>query len=90
MFDLNEDQDGLLYNIAVDTWINTKLKSSTRFYAMIHILKIVDKYPLLRKEVDFLLDNHFMDSLSNGIRSSIIKKINSYKQNIQKEKKTIQ
>ena len=90
MFDLNEDQDGLLYNLAVDSWINTKLKPSTRFYAIIHILKIVDKYPLLRKEVDFLLDNHYMDSLSNGIRSSIIKKINSSKQNIQKEKKTTQ
>ena len=53
MFDLNEDQDGSLYNIAVDTWINTKLKSSTRFYAMIHILKIVDNILYLERKLIF-------------------------------------
>tara|TARA_B110000908_G_C9997567_1_gene332646 strand:+ start:109 stop:663 length:555 start_codon:yes stop_codon:yes gene_type:complete len=90
MFDLNEDQDGLLYNSAVDAWINIKLKPSTRFYAMVHILKIGTKYPSLRKEINFIINDQYLDSLSNGISTSIIKKTNSFMRNVEKEKRTTQ
>ncbi|MEJ1222412.1 hypothetical protein [Sediminicola sp. 1XM1-17] len=70
---LNDVQEGILYDLCVSLWEQTNKKPSVRFTAFKYISKIAHKYPDLNKEVVLLTQNMYLDSLSPGVKRSILK-----------------
>ena len=75
-FNWTKKQEGILFAICVKLWVDIKLKSGTRYYAMEILLKISKKYPELKNEINYLFENNYLKNLSPGISSNILKKVN--------------
>lgn len=68
-----EDQEGTLFDICVTIWEDVSKSPSVRMVAFRVMLKIVKSFPELINEIDFLVQNHYLDTLSPGIKRSLIK-----------------
>lgn len=69
--ELKDDHEGIVFNICVNLWEQINKKPSIRYIAFRFIVKIVKKHPELRNEIDFLIQDHYMESLSPGVKHSI-------------------
>ncbi len=69
--DLNDEHEGALFDICVSLWETIGKSSSVRYTAFEFIVKTAEKYPDLINELDFLSQNHYLESLSPGIKNSI-------------------
>lgn len=73
--ELEEDVEGILFDTSVQIWCHLDHIPSLRYYAFRLILKIIEKHPDLYNELDLLTENHYIDTLSGGIKKSIQKLI---------------
>lgn len=71
--DINEEFEGVLFNHCVTVWEKINKKPSVRFNAFKIIVKIVKKHPYLSREIIFLTQNQYLDSLSPAAKKSIVK-----------------
>ncbi len=78
--ELNDREEGILFNVCVEVWKKISKKPSVRFNAFKLIVKIAKKHPDLFNEAVFLTQNQYMDSLSVGVQKSIHKMIEEHKQ----------
>ncbi|ALM06826.1 hypothetical protein SB49_02670 [Sediminicola sp. YIK13] len=74
--DLNEEQEGYLYDLCVSLWKQTEKKPSVRFTAFKYIRKIAHKYPELNNELVLLAQEKYLESLSPTAKKSILKLLN--------------
>jgi len=70
--ELDENQEGALFNICVDMWEDISKKPAIRYYAIKYMLKLAKKYPELNNELDFFLQERFFTKLSHGMKRSIM------------------
>ena len=77
--ELDEKQEGVLFDICVTIWEEIDKSSSVRGTAFQTILSIVNKYPELKGEIEHLMQPHYIDSLSPGIKNSFYRLINEEK-----------
>ncbi len=68
---LNEEQEGLVFNVCMSLWEKINARPSVRYSAFVFILKIAKKHPELRNEITFFTQDRYLDSLSPGIKNSI-------------------
>lgn len=73
IMDLNEEQEGRLFNICLNLWEGLDKSPSIRWTAFKFILEMGKKYPELSDEISFLTQDHYLESLSPGIKHSISK-----------------
>ena len=73
--DLNDEQEGALFDVCVSIWETLGKSPSVRYTAFEFIVKTAKKYPDLINELTFLSQNHYLDSLSPGIKNSIMRTI---------------
>tara|TARA_Y100000385_G_C13008611_1_gene600630 strand:- start:533 stop:1069 length:537 start_codon:yes stop_codon:yes gene_type:complete len=73
-FKLSQKQEGYLLDICINLWKDINLKSGTRYYAMLLILKISQRYPDIRNEINYLLEDYYTNNLSPGIKCNVLKK----------------
>ena len=69
--DLNEKEEGYIFDICVTLWEKIRSAPSVRYNALLMILKIADKHPELKCEIAYLLQNHYLESLSPGIKNAV-------------------
>ncbi|MCP5063059.1 MAG: hypothetical protein GY936_11435 [Ignavibacteriae bacterium] len=69
--ELTEKQEGILFNICMNLWEQIDKKPSVRFTALNFIIKIAKKHPELSDEIKFLTQNHYLETLSPGIKRSV-------------------
>ncbi|MDG1804664.1 hypothetical protein [Flavicella sp.] len=72
---LDDEQEGKLFDICLNIWENIKLIPSTRITAMKFILSIVDKFTELKDEIKLWTQEQYTESLSPGIKHSLNKQI---------------
>ncbi len=77
--ELNDDQEGRLLNICIRIWEKIGKQPSVRMNAFKLIAKIAKKYPELAHEVSALLATEYLDTLSPGVRSSVLKMGEAFK-----------
>jgi len=77
--DINEEFEGLLFNHCVTVWEKINKKPSVRYNAFKMIVKIAQKHPDLSREIAFLTQDQYMDSLSPTVRKSISEMIKHLK-----------
>ncbi len=73
---LDEKQEDYLYDLCVSLWKQTNKIPSVRFTAFKCIQKVARKYPDLTNELVLLTQAKYLDTLSPGVRRSILKSLN--------------
>lgn len=76
LMDIDEKLEGILFDHCISIWEKINKQPSVRFNAFKIIVKISRKYPELSQEIGFLTQDHYMDTLSVGVRHSLIRMIN--------------
>lgn len=71
--ELNEEYEGKLFNLCMDIWEQISKSPSVRVNAFKFIFKIAKKHPELAKEIRFLTEDHYLESLSPGAKHSVLK-----------------
>lgn len=69
--ELNEDQEGHLFDMCEQIWKNIYKQPSVRSTALKIILKIAKKYPELNNEINLLAGKNYLNTLSPGIKHSV-------------------
>ena len=75
MMDLDEKYESELFDICMSLWEQINNTPSVRYNAFKFILKIANKHPELKKEISFITQDHYINSLSPGAKHSIKKLI---------------
>jgi hypothetical protein len=71
--DLDEAYEGRLFSLCMDLWEQIHKTPSVRGNAFILIYRMAQKYPELMNEIELLTQEQYMESLSPGIRHSLLK-----------------
>ncbi len=69
--EIPEEQEGILFDTAVNFWCQIEKMPSLRFNAFKLILQIAAKNPELFQEVLLLTEDHYVDTLSPGVKRSL-------------------
>ncbi|MER3328263.1 MAG: hypothetical protein RIF34_01705 [Candidatus Kapaibacterium sp.] len=72
---LAEEQEAKLVDICIALWKNIEAKPALRFYALRMLMEIAEKYLDLENEIRLLTTDMYMDSLSQGIRRVIERRL---------------
>jgi hypothetical protein len=70
--EIPEELEGLLFSHCVKVWGTINKKPSVRFNAFKMMAKIAQKHPGLSREIDFLTQDQYLDSLSPTVRKSVL------------------
>ena len=76
MMELDEKYEGVLFDLCMNIWEQINKAPSVRVNALKMIIKIANKHPELKKEISFLAQDHYLESLSPGARHSVRKLMN--------------
>lgn len=83
--DLKKKHEGRVFDVCMDIWEGIEKDPSVRVTALKMMLRIVKKYPELSQELSFLTQDHYVESLSPGIKNSVsrmIKELNTFAENV--------
>jgi hypothetical protein len=73
MMELDEKYEGVIFEMCMDIWEQISKAPAVRVNALKMIIKIANKHPELKKEISFLAQDHYLESLSPGARHSVKK-----------------
>ncbi len=73
--ELKEDYESILFDHCMDIWEQINKTPSVRVNALKFIIKIAKKHPELAKEITFITEDHYLESLSPGAKNSVSKLI---------------
>lgn len=76
MMELEEKAEGVLFDLCMNIWEQISKAPSVRINALKLIVKIANKHPELKKEITFLAQDHYLESLSPGVRHSALNLLN--------------
>lgn len=71
--ELGEKYEGKLFNLCMNIWERIDKAPAVRVNAFKFIIKITKKHPELMKEISFLTQDHYLQSLSPGAKHSVLK-----------------
>lgn len=78
--ELSDDYEGKLFDICVHIWEKIGKQPSIRYNAFKLMVKIIKKHPDLSKEITFLTESQYTESLSDTVKKSISKMITGLKE----------
>lgn len=76
MMELDEKYESVLFDLCMNIWEQISKAPSVRVNALKLIVKIANKHPELKKEISFLAQDHYLESLSPGAQHSALKLLN--------------
>jgi len=68
--DLNDDNEGLLFDECMTIWESINKRPSVRIFAFKFIVDMVKKYPELNNEIKHLTQSQYQETLSPGLLRS--------------------
>ena len=71
--ELKDEYEGKLFNLCMNIWEQINKTPSVRINALKFIIKIAKKHPELSQEITFLTQDHYLESLSPGVKHSVSK-----------------
>lgn len=72
---IGEKYEGKLFNVCMWIWESIKKSPSVRGTAFKMMLDLSKKYPELKNEIESLTQSYYTDSLSHGIKHSLLRMI---------------
>jgi hypothetical protein len=79
--ELSERHESILFNICMNVWEQIGKTPSVRVTAFRFILKMAKKHPDLLNEIIYLTEDHYLESLSPGVKRSVQKLISELSKN---------
>ncbi|MCW8848679.1 MAG: hypothetical protein OQJ81_01770 [Melioribacteraceae bacterium] len=79
--ELSEKHESILFNICINIWEQIGKTPSVRITALRFILKMAEKHPELLNEIVWLVEDHYLESLSPGVKRSVQKLISNLTKN---------
>ena len=73
--ELSDVYEGKLFDICVNVWEKIGKQPSVRHNAFKLMIKIIKNHPELSKEMAFLTESQYMDSLSDAVKKSVFRMI---------------
>jgi len=73
MMQLDEEQEGLVYEICTKIWLTPTGQPSGRYRALLIMKDIARKYPDLRFELELMASPEYFGSLSPGIKNAVLR-----------------
>lgn len=73
--ELSKDQEAYLFDKCLYIWEQINKRPSVRYTAFRFILKAAKRHPNLAREIDYLVSDQYMNSLSPGVRRSLLRMI---------------
>ncbi len=70
---IDKRYEGRIFDICMNLWEQIDKAPSIRSTALKFIIKIAKKYPELLNEIAFLTQDHFLETLSPGVKNSVRK-----------------
>lgn len=80
--ELDEEEEGKMFDICINIWESPKLISSLRMTAFRLMMGTLSKYPQVVDELKYFVRPQYLDSLSPGIRNSVKKQFQQVKKSI--------
>ena len=77
--EIGEKYEGKIFDLCMKLWEQPDKVPSVRVTAFKFIVKIAKKYPELLNEISFLTQDHYMETLSPGVRHSVTRMMESLK-----------
>ncbi|OGU34750.1 MAG: hypothetical protein A2068_05325 [Ignavibacteria bacterium GWB2_35_6b] len=71
--EISKKYEGKIFDICFNLWEQLNKDPSVRMTAFKFIIKIVKKHPELMEEIIFLTQDHYLETLSPGVKHSIEK-----------------
>lgn len=78
-FDIPEELEGELFDSCVTIWEKIHNRPGVRYTAFLMLIKIAEIHPELYHELSFLLQDHYLETLSPGIRNAMERKFRAIK-----------
>lgn len=75
---LNEKYECILFDFCMTVWERINSNPSVRHTAFRFIIKMAKKHPDLFQDIGFLTQDHYLATLSPGVKNSIFKMIEEY------------
>jgi hypothetical protein len=72
---LDDEQEGRLFNAALTIWEKVSKKPSVRFKAFTYMTSVIRKYPELWTDMQFVVQQEYLETLSPGVKSSVLKQL---------------
>ena len=69
--EIKEKYEGVIFDICMNIWEEISKVPSVRHTALKFIIKIAKNHPELLGEIEFLAQDHYLKSLSPGVKRSI-------------------
>ncbi len=73
LMDLDQEQEGRVFDICMDVWEKLSAAPSVRYTALRMIFRIARKYPELFNDIAFITQEHYLETLSPGIRNAVLR-----------------
>jgi hypothetical protein len=73
--ELDSRYEGKLFDICIIIWKSIEKKPSVRYHAFKTLIKIAKKHPDLLQEIQLLTESRYLNSLSDGVKRSLLKMI---------------
>ena len=71
--ELGEEQEGALFDVCVTIWETINKSPSVRMTAFKFFVKLAKKYPELKNEIRFLMEEHYVTTLTPGVKRTFEK-----------------
>jgi len=78
LMQLNEEHEGFLFDTCAGIWEKLNKRPSVRLTAFKIIVKIAKKHPDLSQEIIFLSQDHYLDTLSPGVKRSVSRMVKQF------------
>ena len=72
---LNEDQEGLFFDVCMNIWEAVNNQPAVRYYYGLFIIEMAKKYPEIKNELEFLTTDYYTQTLSPGIKRIFERKL---------------
>ena len=76
--EINEEDEGHLFDVCVNIWEKINKPPSVRWHAFKTIVMTAQRHPYLFNEIAFLTEEQYLETLSPGIKHSILNMIKEF------------
>jgi hypothetical protein len=76
--EVSEEDEGYLFDLCVRIWEKINSRPSVRYHAFNTIVSIAGKHTTLFNEIKCLTEEHYMDTLSPGIKNGVYRMIEKF------------
>ena len=79
VMEISEASEGKLFDECMNVWEQTGKQPSVRFNALKLMVRIAKKHPELIHEIELITQDHYLESLSDGVKRSVSKLLKGVK-----------